>query len=105
MGPLASYREWLLVADTALPQNIVGYLLQLCLSPLRANPFTLKPYDDPKEVAKCGQHIGKRNFLPRLPEREGPRPKMLKYMAPHRQADQLGDDAMHQVYSEASLSL
>ncbi|KAF8864700.1 hypothetical protein BDZ45DRAFT_490107 [Acephala macrosclerotiorum] len=101
MGLLTSYREWLQVADTALPQNLCGYLLQLCLSPLRSKPFAIDSYDDPKEIAKCGKHIGKRNFLPKLPEREGERPEMLKWMAPHRQATQRTDDDMHQLLAQA----
>jgi hypothetical protein len=94
---LSNYRAWLKVADTALPQNIFGYLLQLSLSPFRSDPFTILPYDDPKEIAKCGQ-IGTRSFLlEKLPEREGPRPEMIRFMAPNRQVSQLTGDDMHQV--------
>jgi len=86
---LTNYREWLKVADTALPRNIFGYLLVLCLEPLRADPFTIKPYDDPKEIGKCGRDVGKKGFLnEKLPEREGPRPQILKFMAPNRQTTQ-----------------
>jgi len=96
----SDYHEWLKVADTALPHNIFGYLLQLCLSPLRADPFLTAPYDDPKEIAKCGS----KSFLPdKLPERDGPRPEMLKWMAPHRQASQLTGEDMHKVGSICSL--
>jgi len=92
------YREWLKVADTALPQNIFGYILQLCLSPLRAKPFDTTSYDDPKEQAKGGD-AGQKSFLPdKLPEREGSRPEMLKFMAPHRQSSQLTGEDMHKVY-------
>jgi hypothetical protein len=72
---------WLKVADTALPRNIIGYLIQICLSPLNANPFTLLPYNDPKEVAKCERGIGTKSFLlGKLPEREGPRPEISKFL-------------------------
>jgi len=92
------YQAWLKVADTALPQNIFGYLLQLCLSPLRSKPFDVTSYDDPKEQAKGGK-AGKKNFLPdNLQEREGPRPEMLKFMAPNRQSSQLTGDDMHKVH-------
>jgi hypothetical protein len=91
------YRDWLKVADTALPQNIFGYLTQASLAPFRADPFTIVPYDDPKEIAKCGK-IGEKSFLPgKLPEREGPRPDMITFMAPNRQVSQLTGDDMHQV--------
>ncbi|PMD35294.1 hypothetical protein L207DRAFT_587605 [Hyaloscypha variabilis F] len=91
------YRDWLKVADTALPQNIFGYLTQASLAPFRADPFTIVPYDDPKEIAKCGK-IGEKSFLPgKLPEREGPRPDMITFMAPNRQVSQLTGDDMHQL--------
>ena len=96
------YRAWVKVADTARPQNIFGYLLQLCLSPLRAKPFDTTSYDDPKEQAKGGE-AGKKSFLPeKLPEREGPRPEMLKFMAPHRQSSQLTGEDMHKVIPKNS---
>jgi len=95
---LANYRSWLKVADTALPQNIFGYLLQLSLGPLRSDPFTLLPYDEPREIAKCGRHVGTRSFLPEnLPERGGSRPEVSKWMAPNRQVSQLTGDDMHEV--------
>src|SRR6266536_1408926 len=91
-----NYHEWLAVADAALPRNIIGYLVQLSLSPFRADPFTVLPYDNPKEIAKCGPDIGKRSFLPiKLPEREGLRPEILKFVAPNRQVDQFTGDDMH----------
>jgi hypothetical protein len=98
MGSFFSdYRDWLKVADTALPQNIFGYLLQRSLGPFRADPFTTLPYDNPKEIAKCGKN-GTKSFLPeKLPERKGPRPEIIKFMAPHRQTSQLTGDDMHQV--------
>jgi hypothetical protein len=93
----SNYRDWLKVADTALPQNIFGYLLQHSLGPFRADPFAILPYDDPKEIAKCGSN-GTKSFLPeKLPKREGPRPEMIKFMAPNRQISQLTEDNMHQV--------
>ncbi|KAH8803796.1 hypothetical protein F5882DRAFT_139903 [Hyaloscypha sp. PMI_1271] len=93
----SNYRDWLKVADTALPQNIFGYLLQHSLGPFRADPFTILPYDDPKEIAKCGKN-GTQSFLQgNLPEREGPRPEIIKFMAPHRQTSQLTGDDMHQL--------
>lgn len=91
------YHAWRKVADTALPQNILGYIIQFCLSPLRADPFTLTPYDQPKELAKCGKDNGRRAFLPDIPEREGPCPEMLKWMAPHRQSSQFANADMHKV--------
>ncbi len=97
MGFLENYQEWLKVADTALPRNIIGYLTQLCLGPLRSDPFTLLPYDHPKEIAKCGHEVGT-SFLPgELPEREGLRPEISRWMAPHRQITQLSGDDMHKV--------
>ncbi|KAG9240657.1 hypothetical protein BJ878DRAFT_525010 [Calycina marina] len=98
---LADYHAWLKVADTALPKNIFGYILQLCLSPLRSKPFDITSYDKPKEIAKCGDS-GKLSFLPAtFPERAGPRPTILKYMAPNRQTSQLTDDGMHKLVAEA----
>jgi hypothetical protein len=93
------YHAWLKVADTALPQNIIGYVLQLCLSPLRSKPFDTAPYDNPKEIAKAGPDVGKKSFLnAKLPER-GERPTILKWMAPNRQSSQFTGDEMHKVTS------
>jgi hypothetical protein len=90
------YHAWLKVADTALPQNIIGYIVQLCLSPLRSKPFDTAPYDNPKEIAKCGE-VGTKSFLSgKLPQR-GDRPEILKWMAPNRQTSQLTGDDMHTV--------
>jgi hypothetical protein len=97
----SNYHAWLEVADTALPRNIIGYLVQLCLSPFRSDPYALAPYDNSKEIAKCGSGpnaIGKRSFLPKnMPEREGSRPEILKWMAPNRQSSQFTDEEMHKV--------
>ncbi len=99
MGFLSNYYDWLKVADTALPRNIIGYLIQVCLSPLRSDPFTILPYDHPKEIAKSGHDVGT-SFLPGpLIERDGPRPKTSRWMAPHRQVTQLTGDDMHKVES------
>ncbi|KAL2069862.1 hypothetical protein VTL71DRAFT_14541 [Oculimacula yallundae] len=101
MGFIENYHDWLKVADTALPRNIIGYLTQLCLGPLRADPFTLLPYDYPTEIAKSGLEVGT-SFLPgELPERVGPRPEISKWMAPHRQTSQLTGDDMHKLLAEA----
>ncbi|RDL40975.1 Uncharacterized protein BP5553_00954 [Venustampulla echinocandica] len=98
----SGYHEWLKIADAALPRNIFGYLLQLCLEPLRTDPFTTAPYDDPKEIAKCGQGNGRRGFLKTvLPEREGPRPQLAKWIAPHRQISQLTENDMHKLLKQA----
>lgn len=92
------YKAWLLIADAALPRNFLGYLITLCLSPLRTDPFTTTPYESPKEIAKCGHELGRKSFLSEpLPERDGPRPEMAKWMAPHRQVSQLTGEDMHQV--------
>jgi hypothetical protein len=98
MGNLfSSYHAWLKVADAALPRNLIGYIIQICLGVLRTDPFILEPYDEPGEIAKCGK-LGKKSFLPQpLPEREGPRPEIGKWMAPHRQISQLTDADTHKV--------
>lgn len=56
----------------------------------------MAPYDDPKEMTKCGG-VGTKSFLPgKLPER-GDRPAILKYLAPNRQSSQLTGDDIHKV--------
>lgn len=93
------YKAWLKVADTALPRNILGYLIQFMLSPLRAKPFDITPYDHPKHIAECGPDVGTKSFLTgKLPDR-GERPTITKWMAPHRQTSQLTGDEMHEVRS------
>lgn len=77
------YKAWLKVADTALPRNIFGYILQLLLSPLRANPFITSPYDNPREIAKCGD-VGTKSYLRGSLLDRGERPTILKWMAPNR---------------------
>ena len=97
MAFFENYHSWLKVADTALPRNMIGYLTQLCLGPLRADPFTLLPYDNPDEIAKCGHEVGTSFLHEELPEREGPRPEVSAWIAPHRQITQLTGDDMHKV--------
>ena len=93
----ADYHAWLKVADTALPRNIFGYILQFSLGCLRAKPFLTAPYDSPEEIAKTGRDVGKKSFLPGdLPDR-GDRPAILKWMAPNRQSSQFTGEEMHKV--------
>jgi len=89
------YQAWLKVADTALPRNLFGYLLVYCLEPFRCEPFSIVGYDNPKEIVKCGE-VGRKSFLKmELPEREGPRPEINKFIAPHRQVSQTTGADMH----------
>ncbi|TVY78225.1 hypothetical protein LSUE1_G005607 [Lachnellula suecica] len=100
---LADYHAWLKIADAALPRNFLGYLIQLCLRPLRTDPFATAPYSFPSEIAKCGHSPP---FLSNtLPEREGPRPQMVKWMAPHRQISQLTGEEMHTLLEDSINSL
>lgn len=105
---LEDYHNWIKIADAALPRNIIGYLIQICLEPFRAEPFTLLPYNNPKELRRCGQEDGAKGFIVEsLPEREGPRPEISKWVAPSRQVSQFAGEAMHMVclvLSDESLS-
>jgi len=101
MAFFENYHSWLKVADTALPRNMIGYLTQLCLGPLRADPFTLLPYDNPDEIAKCGHEVGTSFLHEELPEREGPRPEVSAWIAPHRQITQLTGDDMHKLLAQS----
>ena len=95
MTLLSDYQAWLQIADAALPRNILGYIIQFCLSPFRADPFTLLPYSNLAELSKCN---GSTPFLTRsLPERQGPRPQISKWVAPSRQVSQFSKDEMHEV--------
>ncbi|KAF4627083.1 hypothetical protein G7Y89_g11071 [Cudoniella acicularis] len=75
--------------------NYVSALSGLTLSPIL-------PYDDPKEIVKCGKDIGRKSFLPStLSKREGERLTLAKWMAPHRQVSQLTGEDMHKLLGDA----
>lgn len=95
------YHAWLKVADTALPRNIFGYILQLSLGCLRAKPFVTAPYDNPKEIAKTGRDVGTKSFLPGELSDRGERPTILKWMAPNRQSSQFTGEEMHKLLAKA----
>jgi len=95
----AEYRAWRKISDTALPQNFLGYIISICLEHFRTDPFTINPYDNPKEIAKCGSDGAKSFLSGELPVRDGPRPSICKWVAPSRQVSQLANDDIHKVSS------
>ncbi|KAF7891030.1 uncharacterized protein EAF02_001355 [Botrytis sinoallii] len=102
----ADYHGWLEFKENALPSNIFGYLLvQYFLRHFKSKPFDIACYDDPTEIAKCGA-LGQRSFLKQpLPIREGPRPEKGKWVVPHRQINQFGENYIHKLIDQAIIDL
>ncbi|PQE11004.1 Spc97 Spc98 protein [Rutstroemia sp. NJR-2017a BVV2] len=102
----ADYHAWLDFKEKALPANIFGYLLlQYFIRYFKCEPFDTACYDDPKEIARCGP-LGARKFLKEpLPERTGPRPEMGKWVVPHRQVSQFGEQKMHKRLDQTIIHL
>jgi len=83
------YRAWLSVGRGGLPHNILGYLLQALLSPLKASRFDTSFVSKPRILAKSGP-AGERAYLKDedVPERKGERPDVCGWILPQRQLDQ-----------------
>lgn len=82
------YRAWLRLGRGGLPNNALGWLIQLLLTPLRAPRLDTSCYSNPKIVARSGP-AGTKSYLSSedVPQRPGPRPTIHPWILPHRQAD------------------
>jgi hypothetical protein len=84
----ADYRGWLRLGPGGVPFNAFGWFIQLLATPLRAPRYDTSCYDDSNVVARFGP-AGETAYLSSedVPEREGPRPTIHRWILPHRQAD------------------
>lgn len=94
------YCSWYTLESGGLPHNVFGWVVQLLLR-LFANRDTKSTscYDDHKYIAQAGR-VGSTSFLAEhggLEVREGERPVVGKWVAPHRQLDQLGTEDVKEV--------
>lgn len=94
------YRSWYGLDGGGLPHNVFGWVVQSLLR-LYASKDTKSTfcYDDPKYVAQAGE-VCTRSFLTAsggLEIRKGETPSIAKWVAPHRQLDQLGAEEMKEV--------
>jgi hypothetical protein len=84
----ADYRAWRRLGRAGVPYNAFGWFIQLLATPLRASRYDTSCYDVPNAVARFGP-CGEKAYLSSedVPEREGPRPTIHRWILPHRQAD------------------
>lgn len=90
-----SYRTFVDLGPAGIPTNLGGWLLQALAQPLsRRDTRGPAPYAASDVVDVYG-HEGYQTYLASpLPPRRGPRPDVPAYVAPQRQVDQLGGDAI-----------
>lgn len=86
------YRGYLALGPGGLPHNIIGWLGQMLLKPLRKEPFGTSCYDETAS-GKAGPN-GHVAFLVEkdVPVREGPRPAIGNWTAPSRQLSDFADE-------------
>jgi hypothetical protein len=84
----ADYRAWLLLGRGGLPYNVLGWFVQLILTPFRAGRLDTSCYQNPEILAKAGPS-GSKSYLSAedVPQRKGPRPSIHRWLLPQRQAD------------------
>lgn len=102
----ADYRAWMRLGRAGLPHNPLGWIIQLLLTPLRAQRLETSCYSNPNIVAKSGP-VGDKAYLSieDVPQREGARPTIHHWILPHRQADSRGSAEWKIVSPLSSLSL
>jgi hypothetical protein len=85
----SDYRAWLSLGKAGVPHNIIGYLIQTLLRPLRPKRFDTSVYDNPKIIAKSGppalnSYLRSEDIL----YRQTDRPQVCKWLLPQRQLDE-----------------
>ncbi|KAM0487693.1 hypothetical protein ACHAP7_001499 [Fusarium lateritium] len=99
------YRGYLALGPGGLPHNVVGWLGQMLLKPLRKEPLGTSCYDEKAfEEAGPNGHVA---FLSDkdLPVREAPRPVLGSWAVPSRQVSDIADESIVERYQEFLRSL
>lgn len=92
---LGSYRRWKAMGPGGLPDNLIGYIVQVLMGSLlgRKDTRSLEPYDKPEKHApgwkQASEHVRKvarTSFLSEpLPRRKGAQAHALRFTAPQRE--------------------
>ncbi|KAE8445355.1 hypothetical protein EG329_013477 [Mollisiaceae sp. DMI_Dod_QoI] len=100
------YRSWYNVGRGGLPHNIIGYVIQTILSPLKASRFDTSFVSKPKVMKKSGP-AGERAYLKDedVPQRKGDRPEVCGWILPQRQLDQKASEKSRARYEALIHSL
>lgn len=91
------YHGYLALGPGGLPHNVVGWLGQMLLKPLRKEPFGTSCYDETAfEKAGPNGHVA---FLSEkdVPVRQAPRPVLGSWAVPSRQVSDLADKSIIEV--------
>jgi hypothetical protein len=99
------YHGYLALGPGGLPHNVVGWLGQMLLKPLRKEPFGTSCYDETAfEKAGPNGHVA---FLSEkdVPVRQAPRPVLGSWAVPSRQVSDLADESIIEVCISPGLYL
>jgi hypothetical protein len=99
------YHGYLALGPGGLPHNVVGWIGQMLLKPLRVEPFGTSCYDETAfEKAGPNGHVA---FLSEkdVPVRQAPRPAIGSWAVPSRQVSDLADESIIERYQEFLRSL
>jgi hypothetical protein len=91
------YHGYLALGPGGLPHNVVGWIGQMLLKPLRVEPFGTSCYDETAfEKAGPNGHVA---FLSEkdVPVRQAPRPAIGSWAVPSRQVSDLADESIIEV--------
>ncbi|KAF4969361.1 hypothetical protein FSARC_3387 [Fusarium sarcochroum] len=99
------YRGYLALGPGGPPHNVVGWIAQILMKPLKKEPYHTSCYDE-NAIAKAGSN-GNAAFLTEkdVPIREAPRPTIGKWTAPSRQLTDLAKKPIIERYQAFLSSL
>jgi hypothetical protein len=91
------YRGYLALGPGGPPHNLIGWIGQILLKPLKKEPFHTSCYDE-KACEKAGPN-GNAAFLSEkdVPVREAPRPMIGTWTAPSRQLTDMAKQSLIEV--------
>ncbi|KAF4959846.1 hypothetical protein FGADI_1349 [Fusarium gaditjirri] len=99
------YRGYLALGPGGPPHNLIGWIVQILLKPLKKEPFHTSCYDE-----KAGEKAGPNGHVAFLserdvPAREAPRPIIGKWTAPSRQLTDMAKQSLIERYQSFLSSL
>ncbi|KAF5696393.1 hypothetical protein FGLOB1_13558, partial [Fusarium globosum] len=99
------YRGYIALGPGGLPHNLIGWIGQILLKPLKKEPFHTRCYDE-KSCEKAGPN-GHVAFLSEkdVPVREAPKPTIGKWTAPSRQLTDMANQSLIEGYQSFLSSL
>ncbi|KAF4338521.1 hypothetical protein FBEOM_7560 [Fusarium beomiforme] len=99
------YRGYLALGPGGPPHNLIGWIGQILLKPLKKEPFHTSCYDEKaREKAGPNGHVAFLNDKD-VPVREAPRPRVGKWTAPSRQLTDMAEQPLIERYQSFLSSL